>query len=209
MGTPVDWALPGYFYRQARPSAEWQLYFFSFRIFRRPSMVPLLLHWPVLPPHSLYGSLDLYSMSDILWTSIYMLETVPANKLWLSSYHHCWLKELQALMAHIDLPPEQDKSNEDRKQESPTKPRPKTLQRTRDCLLKAVSYFSGDMQAFGKWMESKSFSLSLINVILTLFTTKEVQQRYIETTITFLDIRTTWWWYLLWPKPQVWLFFKR
>lgn len=35
----------------------------------------------------------------------------------------------------------------------------------------------------------------MINEILTLFTTKGVQQRYIETTITtFLDIWTTWWW---------------
>lgn len=82
-------------------------------------------------------------------------------------------------MAQIELPSENDKSIEDRKEEGPTKPSPKTLQRTRDCLLKAVSYFSGDMQAFGKWMESKSFFLTMITEILTLFPTKEVQQRYI------------------------------
>lgn len=55
-------------------------------------------------------------------------------------------------MAHSDLPSEHDKS----KEEGSMKPGPITLQRTRACLFKVVSYFSGDMQVFGKWMESKS-----------------------------------------------------
>lgn len=33
--------------------------------------------------------------------------------------------------------------------------RPTTLQRVRAKFLKGVSYFSGDMEVFGKWMESK------------------------------------------------------
>lgn len=59
-------------------------------------------------------------------------------------------------MAHSDPPSEHDKS----KKEGSMKPGPITLQRTRAGLFKVVSYFSGDMQVFGKWMESKSAFLN-------------------------------------------------
>lgn len=57
-------------------------------------------------------------------------------------------------MAQIDLSPENNKTLKDGKEGSPVKQKNKTLQRSRACLLKTVSYFAGDMQPFGKWMES-------------------------------------------------------
>ncbi len=59
-------------------------------------------------------------------------------------------------MAHPDLPSEHDNSQEDRKEKDSMQLGPTTLQRARACFLKGVSYFSGDMEVFGKWMESKS-----------------------------------------------------
>lgn len=59
-------------------------------------------------------------------------------------------------MAHPDLPPEHDNSQEDKKEKALVQPGPTSLQRARACFLKGVSYFSGDMEVFGKWMESKS-----------------------------------------------------
>ncbi|XP_073321609.1 urea transporter 2 [Pagrus major] len=71
------------------------------------------------------------------------------------------LLELQPLMAHPNLPSEHDNSQEDREQPAPT-----TLQRTRAHFLKGVSYFSGDMKAFGKWMEKQFFLLQLLDWVL-------------------------------------------
>lgn len=59
-------------------------------------------------------------------------------------------------MAQPDLPPEHNGSEEDKKETEPAPPQPTTLQRSKACFLKGVSYFSGDMEVFGKWMESKS-----------------------------------------------------
>lgn len=46
-----------------------------------------------------------------------------------------------------------DKSAENGKEDIPAKTRSR-MQRGRSCLLKAVSYFAGDMQPFAKWMQS-------------------------------------------------------
>lgn len=59
-------------------------------------------------------------------------------------------------MAQIDLSSANNKTPEDGKEGSPMKQRTKTLRGSRACLLKVVSYFAGDMQPFGKWMESMS-----------------------------------------------------
>lgn len=59
-------------------------------------------------------------------------------------------------MAHSNLPSEHDKSQEDGKEEGPKKTNFTTLQSARASFLKVISYFSGDMQVFGKWMKSKS-----------------------------------------------------
>lgn len=59
-------------------------------------------------------------------------------------------------MAHPDILSEHDNSQEDRMEKDPIEPGPTALQKTRACFLKGVSYFSGDMEVFGKWMESKS-----------------------------------------------------
>lgn len=53
-------------------------------------------------------------------------------------------------MAQSDLTSE--KSQEGQAQPSGTA----DCQRAKDCLLKGVSYFAGDMKVFGKWMESES-----------------------------------------------------
>ncbi|KAM3610882.1 uncharacterized protein V6R79_010096 [Siganus canaliculatus] len=71
--------------------------------------------------------------------------------------------ELQPLMAHPDLPSE---SQEDKKDMDLVQPQATTLQRTRACLLKGVSYFSGDMSVFGKWMEKQFFLLQLLDWVL-------------------------------------------
>lgn len=50
--------------------------------------------------------------------------------------------------------PENEQLQEEK--EDPEQPAgPCSLQRARACFLKGVSYFSGDMEVFGKWMESK------------------------------------------------------
>ncbi|TMS04123.1 Urea transporter 2 [Larimichthys crocea] len=66
-------------------------------------------------------------------------------------------------MAQTDLPSEHDNTQEDRKEKEPVQPR---LQRARACLLKGVSYFSGDMEVFGKWMEKQFFLLQLLDWVL-------------------------------------------
>lgn len=59
-------------------------------------------------------------------------------------------------MAQLDLPSEHGSSQERAQVKDPVEQaRPTTLQRAWACFLKGVSYFSGDMPAFGKWMESK------------------------------------------------------
>ncbi|XP_051279544.1 urea transporter 2 [Dicentrarchus labrax] len=74
--------------------------------------------------------------------------------------------ELQPLMAQPDLPSDHDNSQENRKEKDPTQPGPTTLQRTRACFLKGVSYFSGDMKVFGKWMEKQFILLQLLDWVL-------------------------------------------
>lgn len=58
-------------------------------------------------------------------------------------------------MAHPDLASEHDNSHNDMKEKDPVQPGPTRLKRVKDRFLKGVSYFSGDMKSFGKWMESK------------------------------------------------------
>uniref|UniRef100_UPI0037E788AD urea transporter 2 isoform X1 n=2 Tax=Semicossyphus pulcher TaxID=241346 RepID=UPI0037E788AD len=71
--------------------------------------------------------------------------------------------ELRPLMAQPDLPAsEHDKPQEDTKKD----PRPPTLQRAKNCFFKGVSYFSGDMEVFGKWMEKQFFLLQLLDWVL-------------------------------------------
>lgn len=66
------------------------------------------------------------------------------------------LQELQPLMAHPALQSEHDKPQVDKKDKDPVQPAgPTNLQKARARFLKGVSYFSGDMKVFGKWMESK------------------------------------------------------
>ncbi|XP_070760128.1 urea transporter 2 isoform X1 [Enoplosus armatus] len=74
--------------------------------------------------------------------------------------------ELQPLMAHPVLPSEHDNSQEDRKEKDPMQPGPTPLQRAKACFLKGVSYFSGDMEVFGKWMEKQFFLLQLLDWVL-------------------------------------------
>ncbi|XP_070820974.1 urea transporter 2 [Chaetodon trifascialis] len=69
--------------------------------------------------------------------------------------------ELQPLMAHPDRPSEHENSQEDRKEKDPT-----SLQRSRACFLKGLSYFSGDMEVFGKWMGKQFFLLQLLDWVL-------------------------------------------
>ncbi|TKS78804.1 Urea transporter 2 [Collichthys lucidus] len=66
-------------------------------------------------------------------------------------------------MAQTDLPSEHDNNQEDRKEKEPVQSR---LQRARACLFKGVSYFSGDMEVFGKWMEKQFFLLQLLDWVL-------------------------------------------
>ncbi|XP_041854350.1 urea transporter 2 [Melanotaenia boesemani] len=74
--------------------------------------------------------------------------------------------EIQTLMAHPDLPSEHDHSLEDRKEAQVQPAGAKTLQRTKSCFLKGVSYFSGDMKVFGKWMEKQFILLQLLDWVL-------------------------------------------
>lgn len=59
-------------------------------------------------------------------------------------------------MAHPQLPSQHGSSLELMKEKDPVQPAgPTTLQRAWAHFLSGVSYFSGDMKVFGKWMESK------------------------------------------------------
>lgn len=55
-------------------------------------------------------------------------------------------------MPYPDSPSQDGNSQEERTE---AQARPTALQSARACFLKGVSYFSGDMEVFGKWMESK------------------------------------------------------
>ncbi|XP_056275969.1 urea transporter 2 isoform X1 [Pseudoliparis swirei] len=50
--------------------------------------------------------------------------------------------------------------------EAPEPPGPRCLQTARARLLNGVSYFSGDMKVFGKWMEKQFFLLQLLDWVL-------------------------------------------
>lgn len=67
------------------------------------------------------------------------------------------LQELYPLMAHTDRQSDHDKPQVDKKEKDPEQATgPTNLQKARARFLKGVSYFSGDMEVFGKWMQSKS-----------------------------------------------------
>ncbi|KAK9522681.1 hypothetical protein VZT92_019130 [Zoarces viviparus] len=74
--------------------------------------------------------------------------------------------ELQPLMANPDLPSEHDDSQLDRKEPETEQPGPRNLQTARARFLKGISYFSGDMKVFGKWMEKQFFLLQLVDWVL-------------------------------------------
>uniref|UniRef100_A0A3Q3FHQ2 Solute carrier family 14 member 2 n=1 Tax=Labrus bergylta TaxID=56723 RepID=A0A3Q3FHQ2_9LABR len=76
--------------------------------------------------------------------------------------HNIFLYELQPLMAQSNLPVGNDKPQE----VGGEKTRPLALQKARDNFLKGVSYFSGDMEVFGKWMEKQFFLLQLLDWVL-------------------------------------------
>ncbi|XP_040052723.2 urea transporter 2 [Gasterosteus aculeatus] len=69
--------------------------------------------------------------------------------------------ELQPLMANIEPPREHDNSPVD-----PEQPGPRNQQGAGARFLKGVSYFSGDMKVFGKWMEKQFFLLQLLDWVL-------------------------------------------
>ncbi|KAM9858312.1 urea transporter 2 isoform 1-T1 [Aulostomus maculatus] len=71
-------------------------------------------------------------------------------------------QEQQPLMAQPDVQPEHDKKEKDPQQSA----RSAALQRARARFLKGVSYFSGDMEVFGKWMERQFFLLQLLDWVL-------------------------------------------
>nr|AAD53268.2 urea transporter [Opsanus beta] len=67
-------------------------------------------------------------------------------------------------MAHPD---EHENQQADGKENVPVQPAgPTRLQKARACFLKGVSYFSGDMKAFGKWMEKRCILLQLLDWVL-------------------------------------------
>ncbi|XP_077457600.1 urea transporter 2 isoform X3 [Stigmatopora argus] len=86
----------------------------------------------------------------------------------LRNYQTAWewptveLQELQPLMAQLDL-----KHGDEKQAVAPaqTKP-PPCLQKCKAHLLKLVSYFSGDMAPFAKWMEKQFFLLQLLDWVL-------------------------------------------
>lgn len=69
-------------------------------------------------------------------------------------------------MENFDLPSENNMPQENG-EEGPKKIEHKTLQKARVVILKVISYFSGDMQAFGKWMKSKSNNICAYFAALT------------------------------------------
>ncbi|XP_071755786.2 urea transporter 2 isoform X1 [Centroberyx gerrardi] len=75
------------------------------------------------------------------------------------------LHELQPLMANPVLKSEHEKSQGEKTDAAPPAG-PTTLQRARARFLKGVSYFSGDMKVFGKWMEKQFFLLQLLDWVL-------------------------------------------
>uniref|UniRef100_A0A3B4WLB1 Solute carrier family 14 member 2 n=1 Tax=Seriola lalandi dorsalis TaxID=1841481 RepID=A0A3B4WLB1_SERLL len=88
---------------------------------------------------------------------------------WLNSYNtelHL-NEELQPLMAPLELQSEHDNSQKDMKEKDPVQPAgPTALQRFTARFLKGVSYFSGDMKVFGKWMEKQFLLLQLLDWVL-------------------------------------------
>ncbi|XP_049619801.1 urea transporter 2 [Syngnathus scovelli] len=69
-------------------------------------------------------------------------------------------KELQPLMAQLDLTCENDK------QAVQPAAQVTCLRRAKARFLKGVSYFSGDMAIFAKWMEKQFFLLQLLDWVL-------------------------------------------
>ncbi|XP_077457599.1 urea transporter 2 isoform X2 [Stigmatopora argus] len=80
----------------------------------------------------------------------------------LFAFPHPPCQELQPLMAQLDL-----KHGDEKQAVAPaqTKP-PPCLQKCKAHLLKLVSYFSGDMAPFAKWMEKQFFLLQLLDWVL-------------------------------------------
>ncbi|CAG5922677.1 unnamed protein product [Menidia menidia] len=69
-------------------------------------------------------------------------------------------------MAHPDHAPENDPSGLDTKDGQGQPAGPSALRRARSSFLKGVSYFSGDMAVFAKWMEKQFFLLQLLDWVL-------------------------------------------
>ncbi|KAJ4942027.1 hypothetical protein JOQ06_011897 [Pogonophryne albipinna] len=76
------------------------------------------------------------------------------------------LTELQPLMANPDLPPKCENSQEDKREVDTVQQRSSNVRACRTRFLKAISYFSGDMKVFGKWMEKQFFLLKLLDWVL-------------------------------------------
>ncbi|XP_053182014.1 urea transporter 2 [Scomber japonicus] len=77
------------------------------------------------------------------------------------------LTELYPLMAHTDRQSDHDKPQVDKKEKDPEQATgPTNLQKARARFLKGVSYFSGDMEVFGKWMQKQFFLLQLLDWVL-------------------------------------------
>ncbi|KAM9394035.1 urea transporter 2 isoform 1-T1 [Pholidichthys leucotaenia] len=73
--------------------------------------------------------------------------------------------ELLPLMANIDVPSQPEQPQEDRK-ENQMRPAQPSLKTARARFLKGVSYFSGDMEVFAKWMEKQFILLQLLDWVL-------------------------------------------
>ncbi|KAM4577669.1 urea transporter 2 isoform 2-T2 [Odontesthes bonariensis] len=72
-------------------------------------------------------------------------------------------------MDHSDLPPTRinyEEEKKDKKEDQVQPAGPTALQKARSRFLKGVSYFSGDMEVFGKWMEKQFLLLQLLDWVL-------------------------------------------
>lgn len=114
-----------------------------------------------LSGHRLYGKSELTCSTHSMY--------IRSNTCLISFLLSQQLQELQPLMAHPDLQSEHGSSAQDQtKEKEPVQPaRPTALQRARKRFLKGISYFSGDMKAFGKWMESKLMQMDCYRMNMT------------------------------------------
>nr|XP_015828034.2 urea transporter 2 [Nothobranchius furzeri] len=104
-------------------------------------------------------------------TGPHCTKNIPKNSSCTSSDAHSTscphiFTELQPLMSNSDLSSEYGHSLDKKSEGQEVPGAPTCRRRVKTSFLKGVSYISGDMEVFGKWMEKQFFLLQLLDWVL-------------------------------------------